>query len=87
MLDRNGLVVSHVHFVTFILLHYLLPYMIITLHLHFILYYITCYCYFAQQEVHKMEVAHNPTSMELSPDGQTLTVTYGSKVAFLNPET
>lgn len=39
------------------------------------------------KEVHKMEVAHNPTSMELSPDGQTLTVTYGSKVAFLNPET
>nr|XP_053635009.1 serine-threonine kinase receptor-associated protein-like [Cherax quadricarinatus] len=39
------------------------------------------------QEIQKLEVAHNPTSMELSADGKTLTVAYGSKVAFLNPET
>ena len=39
------------------------------------------------QEVQKLDVAHNPTGMELSNDGKTLTVTYGSKVAFLNPET
>ncbi|KAG0710256.1 Serine-threonine kinase receptor-associated protein [Chionoecetes opilio] len=39
------------------------------------------------QEVQKLEVAHHPTSMELSGDSKTLTVAYGSKVAFLNPET
>ena len=39
------------------------------------------------QEVQKLEVAHNPTGMELSSDNKTLTLTYGSKVAFLCPET
>lgn len=39
------------------------------------------------QEIQKLDLAHNPTSMELTGDEKTLTVTYGSKVAFLNPHT
>ncbi|KAK3877871.1 hypothetical protein Pcinc_017455 [Petrolisthes cinctipes] len=41
----------------------------------------------AGQEIQKLDLAHNPTSMELTGDEKTLTVTYGSKVAFLNPHT
>lgn len=47
---------------------------------------IRCWDKASGQEVRKLDVAHNPTSMELAADGQTLTITYGSKVAFLNPE-
>ncbi|XP_068212396.1 serine-threonine kinase receptor-associated protein [Palaemon carinicauda] len=48
---------------------------------------VRCWDKASGQEIRKLEVAHNPTSMELAADGQILTLTYGSKVAFLNPET
>ena len=43
--------------------------------------------WFQLQDIYKLELPHNPTSMELAADGEILTVTYGSKVAFLKTDT
>ncbi|XP_076040256.1 serine-threonine kinase receptor-associated protein-like [Oratosquilla oratoria] len=47
---------------------------------------IRCWDKTSGQEVHKMELSNNPTGMELSTDGQILTVTYGNKVLFVSTE-
>ncbi|CAL4133701.1 unnamed protein product, partial [Meganyctiphanes norvegica] len=48
---------------------------------------VRCWDRTSGEEIYKTELAHNPTGMELSSDNETLTVSYGSKVAFLNSQT
>ncbi|KAL7640370.1 UNVERIFIED_CONTAM: hypothetical protein RMT77_008643 [Armadillidium vulgare] len=48
---------------------------------------VRCWDVLSGKEVKKLELTQNPTSIELASNGQVLTVSYGNKVGFCNPET